>query len=287
MVGYAGFLLASLGLLGQIYQLGTPIHQALLTWSAATVPVFLLARERWAARFWFLGLATTYGFSVAYVIEHFEHSYARGHAGGVALLSGVLAPFLFFGLGHWLGRREERALVGRELARGGIQLFVVLGILAQGIWYAPISSADRLPAWSLLASLAVLGAAAWLALTAQPGHSPQARRAAAASILVAGVPVVLAVSFERQELSALGAVLSLVTAACFAWAALAFGRARVFHMLTAYIALRMFAVYIEVFGSMLQTGLGLILGGALALGGAWFWHKKSRALAQQFLGARS
>ena len=41
----------------------------------------------------------------------------------------------------------------------------------------------------------------------------------------------------------------------------------------------MLGVYIEVFGSMLETGLGLIVGGILTIGLTWFWLRKSRGLA--------
>jgi hypothetical protein len=44
-------------------------------------------------------------------------------------------------------------------------------------------------------------------------------------------------------------------------------------------------IYFEVFGSLLDTGLGLITGGALTLLLAWFWRKKTQSLAEH-LSAR-
>jgi uncharacterized membrane protein len=54
-----------------------------------------------------------------------------------------------------------------------------------------------------------------------------------------------------------------------------------FHALTALLALRILVVYFEVFGSLLDTGVGLVTGGLLTLLIAWFWQKKVRKLGQR------
>ena len=68
-----------------------------------------------------------------------------------------------------------------------------------------------------------------------------------------------------------------------AWTALQAGSRTWFNLLTAVIGLRVVIIYFEVFGSLLQTGLGLIAGGALTLFIAWFWLRKSSALADQLM----
>jgi hypothetical protein len=40
-------------------------------------------------------------------------------------------------------------------------------------------------------------------------------------------------------------------------------------------------IYFEVFGSLLDTGVGLVTGGILTLLIAWFWQKKMRQLGQK------
>jgi uncharacterized membrane protein len=64
-----------------------------------------------------------------------------------------------------------------------------------------------------------------------------------------------------------------------AWAALKFDSTRWFNFVTALISIRIVIIYIELFGSMLQTGLGMITGGVLTLLLAWLWIKKSGSLA--------
>ena len=45
---------------------------------------------------------------------------------------------------------------------------------------------------------------------------------------------------------------------------------------TTVIAARIFVAYIEVFGSLLATGAGLIVSGVLLLALAWVWVRKIR-----------
>src|SRR5262249_4465408 len=48
---FYGFTLASIALVGQVYQLTAPMYQALLAWSAATLPLVLLGRSQALAAF--------------------------------------------------------------------------------------------------------------------------------------------------------------------------------------------------------------------------------------------
>ena len=43
---FYGFTLASIALVGQVYQLDAPAYQGLLVWSAATLPLVLLGQSR-------------------------------------------------------------------------------------------------------------------------------------------------------------------------------------------------------------------------------------------------
>ena len=51
---------------------------------------------------------------------------------------------------------------------------------------------------------------------------------------------------------------------------------QIVNLATAVIAARIFVTYIEVFGSMLATGAGLIVSGVLLLALAWLWVRKIR-----------
>jgi uncharacterized membrane protein len=51
---------------------------------------------------------------------------------------------------------------------------------------------------------------------------------------------------------------------------------QIVNLATAVIAARVFVAYVEVFGSMLATGAGLIVSGVLLLALAWLWVRKIR-----------
>src|SRR5262249_17460896 len=56
---FYGFTLASIALVGQVYQLTAPAYQALLVWTAATLPLVLLGRSQALAGLAGAGIART------------------------------------------------------------------------------------------------------------------------------------------------------------------------------------------------------------------------------------
>ena len=50
------------------------------------------------------------------------------------------------------------------------------------------------------------------------------------------------------------------------------------------IGLRILAIYFEVFGTLLDTGLGLVSGGALTLALVWLWTRKRKQFARELAG---
>jgi uncharacterized membrane protein len=54
------------------------------------------------------------------------------------------------------------------------------------------------------------------------------------------------------------------------------GRPALLHLATGVIGLRLLVIYFEVFGSLLDTGVGLVLGGLLTLLVTWIWARKRR-----------
>ena len=59
---------------------------------------------------------------------------------------------------------------------------------------------------------------------------------------------------------------------------------RMLNVATAMIGLRIVAIYFEVFGTLLDTGLGLVSGGLLTLGLVWLWTRKRRQFERELGG---
>jgi uncharacterized membrane protein len=277
---FYGFTLASLALVGQVYQLDTPTYQALLVWSLATLPLVLLGHSRYLAALCVCGLATTHGLSLEALFEQIERSARMSEAAERDLIATVAfaSPLLYVPLARvpWLVRnRPEFARTLTALAWTAVLLG---GFGLQFVWYEAIDGAETL-SWSLALTLLLAAALAAALPRLYPDLPAPARRTVAAILGFGWLTLALGTSFARGSADFVGAILQVGFIALFAWCSLQLGRLRVFNALTALIAVRVLVIYFEVFGSLLDTGVGLIIGGALTLAIAWFWRRKTRDLA--------
>lgn len=280
---YYAFVLASIALLGQIYQLGSPTYQALLTWSVCTAPFMLLVRGRLLGLVWLLGLLATYGTS----LEAFFDTMARRYGASDRLLANMAATALFASAllfvsvarVPWLLR--ERPQVS---ATWTSTLWSLIAAAAFGIgfvWYGDFSTGDELT-WGLGAAGVLAFALHALLPRLYPTLPVRARRGTSVLLALSVLTLAAGTTFERPSVEAVGAILQVVVLGVCAFIVLALGQVRAFNVLTGLIALRILVMYFEVFGSMLDTGLGMITGGALTLLLAWVWKRKSPELAARF-----
>ena len=278
---FYGFTLASIALVGQVYQLTAPAYQALLVWTAATLPLVLLGRSQALAALVVAGIAVTHALSVWPLIEFL-------HPGGGANrdLSAVIlfaSPLLYLPLARipWLLR--NRPAFSRTLTVAAWVAVLLLGFAFQFVWYDDIDS-EQVLRWSLGATAAVAAAVVLALPRLYPDMPLRARHGLAAIVAFAWLTLLVGAAIARSTAPVVGAVLQVVWLGLFAWTSIQLGQVRAFNVLTALIALRVLAVYFEVFGSLLSTGVGLITGGALTLAVGWLWQRKTAALAAR-LGA--
>jgi uncharacterized membrane protein len=278
---YYAFVLASIALLGQVYQLGAPTYQALLTWSLCTAPFMLLARSPLVAAVWLCGLVGTQGVSIDAWLDTL-----RKGSGGNALANNLGATLAFASTLMWLSLARapwlvrERPLLSDTWTRMLWGAVLAAG-LAAGFLFYEHPSGSQLLTWSLGACGVVVATLHVSLPRLYPHWSAQAY--AGHRLLVACIWLLLAAAAGQShgEAAWLGAIAQVVLLGIAAFSVLALGQLRVFNLLTAAIALRVLVMYFEVFGSMLDTGLGMISGGILTLLLAWLWKRKSPELAQR------
>lgn len=277
---YYAVAAASLALVGQVYQLSTPMWQGLLLWSAVTTPLMLLARGRFAGALWLCGLGLTYAVSVGEALDTLNRRLDDAVFGNVLATIVFCTPWLFLALAAALARTPERASFADTFRRGVWLALWVLGFAPTFLFYDDLQERHVL-SWGLLSALAVtaLGAASLRALW--PSSSARERLAVALCLGVIWLVCVMGTAFPREEIPAASAIAQLAYLAALAHAAGVVGRMHAFHAITAAIALRVLIAYFEVFGSMLSTGVAMITGGALTLAMAWLWRRKSASLADQ------
>jgi hypothetical protein len=240
----------------------------------------VLVRSRLLGFVWLAGLLGTHASSLEALIEHVDRrsdvdsTFVANFAVTSVFLS--VAAFLAAARIPWLVR--ERPEVSATWT-ATLWTSITVGAFALGfVWYDDVSAHDHL-SWAAGTSAVICLGLAALLPRLYPELPARARGAAAAVLGVTWLLVATGGTFPRGELEVVGAIAQVVVLGVAAYAVLALGRLRTFNLLTGLIALRVLVMYFEVFGSMLDTGLGMITGGALTLLLAWLWKRKSPARA--------
>lgn len=278
MLLYGGAL-ASLGLIGQIYQTGTPLYQALLVWSFSTAPMMLLGRTRLLANVWLLGLASTHGMAFEALFDALSQRWDAATFRNIAAVLCFVSPLMYAGLARapWLLR--ERAELSRAFTEAAWLAIAGAGLMVQFLWYTSLTSSETL-SWGLLVNLGFAVASAW-SIPARYADWPKAAQHAASGLLIAcALSLALATGFARGALSYVGALVQVGVLALVAYGLYALGLRKAFQTCTALIGLRLLVVYFEAFGSLLDTGMALMSGGLLTLFLAHVWRTRVLALGK-------
>lgn len=277
-------VIASLALVGQVYQLGSPTHHALLAWSLSTLPMMLLVRTPLLAFTWLAGLIWTHIDTTVFYLERLDASLDYGSDPVVAnvaasVVSVSAVAYLCAARLPWLVR--ERPAVSATWTRS-LWMATLWGALSMAfLFYVDLERDDRL-SWSALVGALSLGGFAWSLPRLYPTWNPRVVLGARMLLGAIWITFMLSAVIAHPALPAAGACAQVVILAIAAWTVLQLGLVRTFNSFTGLIALRVLFMYFEVFGSMLDTGLGMISGGMLTLLLAWVWKRKSPELAARF-----
>ncbi|QQS13402.1 MAG: DUF2157 domain-containing protein [Rhodospirillales bacterium] len=281
-----GLVISGIALISQVYQLTGEVWQALLVWMLVCTPFLaLVTRSRLLGVVWALALTTTW-FSAWEVIERAlrvmmvktEPVMVMGWIPAVALLAIGLV----------------RAIPASTRAQGGtLAMCGALGMMALTV--APqFDFFGRNPyaglPWAVVAAAVILAPLLWLRAATDRDDALRTGGIAFATAITLLAMMAIHHGFfgaEGDTWSARrGAQLPrLLFALAFigywaflSWLALHAGKRGLFVVAFAIIAIRVFIFYWEALGGLLNTGLGLILGGFLCMGMAalGWWIAKRR-----------
>ncbi|HEV7368821.1 DUF2157 domain-containing protein [Arenibaculum sp.] len=258
---------STLGLLahvGQSFQLQGGAAGLLAGWLALATP-FTWALARGAANRWLW----TAGLFAAAGTAFVENADALADAG---LVGTSIALFIVAGYAAPLA---DRGAWGRHLHAVMLGVLVTAASAAQTVWRSDFTAAD-LPAGADVIAGAACATAGLLAV-----HAALARRAPGRPWLtafVAASPAYAALPFLA------GGADSAVVAAlgfCLYWWAIsqlahAAGLTGLYRLAVLAIAARVVVVFIEAFGGLLFTGVGLVAGGVLLLAVGWLVRRLLR-----------
>lgn len=265
----AGLVMGSIALVGQVYQLGGKAHEALAVWSLLTALLMSRARSGFAALVWIVGLQVTWASWAIWLAD-------THHLEAFSLSTVYWPPLLclLVSQSDWL--QQRRPALAHVLGSVGWVELVFCATLGTFAFYEDTARENWTGAY--LGSVISLALSAWI--ITRLAKTPAGN---ASKILVG---VVLALSHlplfvSPGDLDLLAALSFIGLWVLVAFAAHRAGHAFILNLATAVIGIRILVVYFELFGSLLDTGIGLVVGGLLTLALVWLWDRKRRQFGRE------
>ncbi len=265
-----GLVMASIALVGQVYQLGGKAHEALAIWSGLTALLMTRARSGFGAFVWLAGLQITYYTWLVWLGEKSDDLTA------LALGAAYLAPIICIAIGRSAWVQSVRPALARVFEAIGWAQIVICASLGTLAFYDDTADENWQWLWVGFAASAVVTGWLWTRIQDSRWGWP-ARWLLVACLLLAYVPLVM----SPGDLDLVAAIAFIGLWVLVAYTAHQAGLLGLLNFATAVIGIRILIVYFEVFGSLFGTGVGLVTGGLLTLGMVWLWVRKRRDFARE------
>ncbi len=278
---YYGFTLASMALIGQVYQLNGSIEQLLLMWTIVTLPLVLLAKGKFIALLWVIATAITYGMNIISLHDfiHYSFGYNTNDLNKIAIAFLCIEPLVFIYLSRIPWLTQYRAVYAEEISRLSWLVIALAGFFCQFIWY--VKKPFEHPPISTFIIIALVTAVTLYLIPRLYRTSSANSHLAMRTVLISVFILGFSACWHSPANELIGALTNIIYLTILAWATLKIASVPLFNLLTAIISIRLLVIYFEVFGSMMETGIGLITGGIFTLTLAWLWLKKSTKLAEK------
>jgi uncharacterized membrane protein len=269
IIVYYLVFLASIGLVGQVYQLGSPIYQGMILWTLGSAPFVLMGVSRSLAVFWLVGILTTYACIVEAFIGNLEPLYKKE---AIALFT-FLPPFILLLISSSPFFQRVRPQFVSVFKPASVVWILAMGFFSQFFWYQKVSEQDVL-FWSPLMLMALTIAFVVLykfePVFKNLGLVLTLRIFLVINSLLICLPWVL----PRGAFDLVGVASHFILCGILGWIALKISHKKLFNWMSGLAGFRIVTVYFEVFGSLLETGFGLIATGVFILAFVWGFLKK-------------
>ena len=270
---------AGIGLIAQIFQLSGSFWRPFAFWLVLNIGTVLVAKKRLLTHFWWIIFIITFPQVLADLIPSKEF---------ITLNLGCLSTaFLMTGLGFTSTKIPTNlAFPFIDLARkyGFFALLVFASIGGTQLWLTPKTMLESFPSWVLGVMFLYLAAilAGFSAFVSLPRLSHNLKKALVCLFII----ICLFNTFPLYWPTAAAGAVGKVGAAlgfillwfCVAWYCALLHKKRLYNLATIIIMLRFVAVYLEAFGNLLATGVGLIISGLVLLILAFLWHRYRQVL---------
>ncbi len=278
-LAFFGLTLTLLALIGQVYQLGDGTYSGILgLWMIITLPFMAdLAHKKMTVIPWMLAFLGTVWVVIG---EHISILPAPWQS--VFILGTVtMLPLALMADGTFRWVEKNRPVWSSVFKMTGAILLAVSASLGSLVWYGEITRAEMPILYILpLFILAVAGIATHAYLNGFYHARPEMKYGALFALLSV-ITLFIPCVFQGVPPSMGSAILFILYWLCVGWLAQQAGWMRGISLAVILITLRIFMIYIEVFGSLLMTGWGLIMAGIVMLGLLVVAKKMNQRLTQE------
>lgn len=263
----AGLTLTFIALIGQVYQTDAPLWQALSLWLGLISPFyFVCARGRFTVTCWILSFIVLMGSLIDPVRQILPHGSAAFY---------VFVLFVFYGLSQTKSLARHWGKWTNLLESAHFVLLSVTASIAQFLWSMPfyVSRSVNIQETSLYGLMA--GLAGWVLVwglrqTGTLDHKDfRTDLFIGISVLAIFIPPLVGSTLPPHThsllLQVIGAASFMAYWALAGWTGLCAGMNGILRLSVVMIAARLVGVYADVFGSLLTTGIGLIISGLLLM----------------------
>ena len=283
-----GLTLTLIALTGQVYQLGGSWSGALLLWQLAILPAFFIfGRTRLTVLPALLALVGSVPLIMADYLEPLPEFFVSFYI----VMLGTFLPLCLIADGQMKIVRDLRPVWAATSQRVGFVLLTLIASLSGRVWYSglsetmfrdvsgtglnPIQAHLRMGAIFVVAALCV---GLYRLFSRRRGLASRFYDLTALYVLAGIAMIGLPVIFPGAQYDLFAMVSFLAYWGFIAWYANETGAMRLLSLAIFLLALRIWIIYLEAFGSLLSTGFMLISGGILMLGMIYAARKLNRRL---------
>lgn len=269
---FALFVLASIGLISQVFHTGGELHQALFFWAAIIFPLSLFTKKGFIPYLWvagFLGATVAWATSEAFIWSEYTND------DEVILALGMALPFLCLFAGSLMSRAK---VLGRH-STAFIQWALVFMLGAIIITDINISTDEfDVPARIMLPA-AVFACLALASVIADFKVRVKEKAIILAMTAITALPYIPLLFPPDPEAirtgnEFLGALYTISMLILLSMLFVVRDSKRLFNVATLLAGLRFLVVYFQVFKDLAATGFGLIFSGLLIIGVSLLWFRQ-------------
>ncbi|PZO85417.1 MAG: hypothetical protein DI626_07435 [Micavibrio aeruginosavorus] len=265
VLAFLGLSFTLIVLVGQVYQLDGTFGNALAFWLVITLPFFLLLGNGYmTAAPWMFAFLTTIMTVMIERLEPLPLHYQQLFAIGV----GALMPPALMADGMWDRFRKLRPALCDSAVRGGAALSIGLASFSLAFmdsgwldWNKHMLQAAHV--WAIFG--AGLAGMAIHAVICKFYEGRSDLKYGAAFALAGFGGFMLPFLLGTPDLGIFSALPFILYWVFIGWYGQITGHMRLLSLSIVVIAIRIFVIYVELFGSLMDTGIGLISGGIVVL----------------------